>query len=78
MIRTRNTEGKIKNLSEDDRFVEIVDEIGTVAFVVYCDDNGRVVILEPNTPEGRRYAKLFNIKFADQVVIPKFLTETHT
>jgi hypothetical protein len=77
MIRTRNIHGEIRELPSVERFVEIYDETGVVAFAVYQDDSGRVVIVEPNTPEGIRYAKTFGIKFAEYVTLPKFLTESN-
>jgi hypothetical protein len=75
MIRIRDTHGSTRDLPSTERFVEICDNDGIVAFAVYQDDSGRVVIAEPDTPEGRRYAKTFGIKFAEHVVLPKFLTE---
>ena len=78
MIRSRDTEGNIRELPTEERFVEICDDQGTVAFAVFQDNNGRVVVLEPATPEGRRYAKTFGIQFAEHVTIPKFLTDIKT
>ena len=75
MIRVRDTQGNARELPEDQRFVEVCDKDGVVAFAVFQDNHGRVVIAEPNTPEGRRYAQTFGIEFAEQVTLPKFLTE---
>ena len=75
MIRVRNTDGETHELPEDDRFVEICDSEGVVAFAVYQDKSGRVVIAEPDTPEGERYKRVFNIEYAEHITLPKFLTE---
>jgi len=77
MIRSRDTQGNLRELPANERFIEICDTEGNVAFVVFEDDNGKVVILEHDTPEGQRYAKLFGIEYAKQVTLPKFLTETN-
>jgi hypothetical protein len=78
MIRVRNTKGELRELPSSDRFVEICDELGTVAFAVYETNEGLVVIVEPDTAEGRRYARTFNVEFAKYVTLPKFITESNT
>ena len=75
MIRVRDIHGEIRELPTEERFVEICDSGGVVAFAVFQDERNRVVILEPGTPEGDRYAATFKIKFAEQVTLPKFLTD---
>lgn len=75
MIRSRDTKGNLRELPEEERFIEICDSEGVVAFAVYQTEEGRVVIVEPNTPEGNRYAQLFDVKFAEHIHLPKFLTE---
>jgi len=75
MIRVRDTKGNVRVLPPEERFVEICDDDGVVAFAVFQDERNRVVILEPDTPEGERYARVFKIVFAKQVTLPKFLTE---
>ena len=78
MIRVRNTKGETRELPSHERFIEICDETGTVAFAVYETDEGLVVIVELDTAEGRRYARTFDIQFAEYVTLPKFLTEIKT
>jgi len=75
MIRVRNTDGVSRDLPTEERFIEICDDAGVVAFAVYQDNHGRVVIVEPNTPEGDRYQKIFKVQFAKQIKLPKFLTK---
>lgn len=76
MIRLRDSTGKASDLP--DGIVEVCDAHGNIAFAVYQEAGGRVVILEPNTPEGDRYAKIFKVTWAaDHVTLPAFLTEVN-
>lgn len=72
MIRVRTADGQIHEFG--DGIVEIHDG-KTVAFAAMMR-KGEVTIVEPNTPEGKRYARMFGITWAtEHVTLPSFLTE---
>lgn len=62
MIRVRTTEGKAYKMSDSARFVEICDEEGKVAAVVFQKDNGEVRVVSAEDKEFYRYLKSYNLQ----------------
>jgi hypothetical protein len=62
MIRVRTVDGKAYKMSPTARFVEICDEEGKVAAVVFQNDNGAVRVISVEDKEFHRYAKSYGLK----------------
>jgi hypothetical protein len=62
MIRVRTVEGKAFNMAPSARFVEIRDESGKVAAVVFQNDNGHVRIISAEDAEFYKYLKSYKLK----------------
>mgnify|MGYP007111680038 FL=1 len=62
MIRVRTVEGKAFNMAPAARFVEICDESGKVAAVVFQNDNGHVRIISAEDAEFYKYLKSYKLK----------------
>ena len=62
MIRVRTVEGKAFKMSDTARFVEICDDAGGLAAVVFQNDNGAVRIVSVEDKEFYRYMKSYNLK----------------
>lgn len=62
MIRVRTVEGKAYKMAETARFVEICDDEGGVAAVVFQNDNGVVRVVSAEDKEFYRYLKSYKLK----------------
>lgn len=62
MIRVRTTDGKVFNMKDSARFIEVCDDAGALAAVVIQRDNGKVRIITPEDREFHSYAKSYGIK----------------
>lgn len=62
MLRLRSKEGIVTEI-QDLQFVEICDQDGGVARVLYQDANGIIRGFQSGEPDADRYAKLFNVNF---------------
>lgn len=62
MIRIRTVEGKAFKMSDSARFVEICDDAGGLAAVVFQNDNGAVRIVSVEDKEFYRYMKSYGLK----------------
>lgn len=59
MIRVRTTDGKAYKMNPAARFVEICDEEGKIAAVVFQKDNGEVRVVSTEDKEFYRYVKSY-------------------
>lgn len=64
MVRVRTTSGKAYEMSQSARFVELCDDIGNLAMLVFLKDSGEVQILNPEDSAFHSYAKSYNLKTA--------------
>lgn len=62
MIRVRATDGKAYKLNDSARFVEICDDKGNLAAVVFLKDNGEVSVVSIEDKEFYKYTKAFGLK----------------
>lgn len=62
MIRVRTVEGKAYKMAETARFVEICDDEGGVAAIVFQNDNGAVRVVSADDNEFYRYLKSYKLK----------------
>lgn len=62
MIRVRTTDGKAYKMAESARFVEICDNAGGVAAVVFQNDKGVVRVVSTEDKEFFRYIKSYGLK----------------
>lgn len=70
MIRIRNSSGKTKNLNPSDGdFIEILTDDGKKVCCVIYSQNNRYKVIDASDKESFRYAKLFNVQFANPVII---------
>lgn len=61
MLRIRTTEGKAYRLHDNARFVEICDNNGNVAAVVFLRDDGSITICRVGEEEFENYISAFKI-----------------
>lgn len=69
MLRIRDRTGKTAEIQEQFRFVEICDNRGDIAKLLYTDDAGAVKVIGAGEPEALRYAQLFNVNFCPVIPI---------
>lgn len=62
MIRLRTVQNQLVDLPSETRFVELLDQQGLLAAVVYQDEQGVVVQAQPGSPPFDRYCRLFKIR----------------
>lgn len=62
MIRVRTVDGKAFNMTAAARFVEICDDSGKVAAVVFQNDNGHVRVISAEDAEFYKYLKSYKLK----------------
>lgn len=62
MIRIRTVDGKAFKMSDAARFVEICDDNGGLAAVVFQNDNGAVRVVSVEDKEFYRYMKSYGLK----------------
>ena len=62
MIRVRTVEGKAYKMAETARFVEICDNEGGVAAIVFQNANGAVRVVSTEDKEFYRYVKSYGLK----------------
>lgn len=77
MIRVRTIQGKASEV-KNGAFVEVCDDEGTVAAIVYRNNKtGEVQIITPeDETEATYYKKLFDVEFCDTLVeVPQTVTE---
>lgn len=65
MIRVRTVEGKAYKMADTARFIEICDETGGVAAVVFQHDKGGVRVITAEDAEFYRYLKSYKLKPAE-------------
>ena len=68
MLRLRHTDGTAQELPATARFVELTDEEGKVALLVYRDDRGICHVTRPGDDEAKRYAKLYGAIFCPRFI----------
>lgn len=63
MIKLRNAEGKCFSVAKlDMKFVEICDQDGDIAALVYMPDNTSVSVVQPGDVEFERYVRKFKLQ----------------
>lgn len=75
MIRLRDKDGKILDISTIIGFVEVCDIDGNVACAVYPDSEKLIHIITSKSQEAGRYSKIFNVKFAPIINTPQELED---
>jgi len=67
MMRFRDRKsGKTVEIQDQLRFLEICDNDGLIAMLVYADESGAVKLIRAGDPEARRYSQIFeDAKFCD-------------
>lgn len=62
MIKLRNAEGKCFSVAKlDMKFVEICDQEGNIAALVYMPDNTSVSLVQPGDIEFERYIRRYKL-----------------
>ncbi|MEG1542979.1 MAG: hypothetical protein RR382_00445 [Tannerellaceae bacterium] len=59
MIRIRRADGKVMTLPKEANFIEIANDSGDLACVVYKDNTGVIHVINPGEDDFNRYTKLF-------------------
>ena len=60
MIRLRETRGKVAELQEAFKFVEVCDLDGNIAMLIYTDSNGAVQIIRAtDTKKADQYCAMY-------------------
>lgn len=68
MLRIREHNGSFKQL-ESGQFVEICDLEGSVAVLIYKDEEQNIHTVKASDPEAKKYAEIFGVKFVQLVKI---------
>jgi len=68
MLRLRHTDGKAQDMPPTARFIELTDEEGKVAVLIYQDDRGACHVIRPGDQEATRYAKLYGVTFCSRFI----------
>lgn len=62
MIRVRTETGKAYIMTPSARFVELCNDDGEIAVLVFMKDDGEVQILHPSDSTFRNYVKSYKLK----------------
>jgi hypothetical protein len=66
MLRIRDEKGNATELG-DSQFVEICDQDGAIAVLIYKDAGGLIHTVRAGDPEAKKYEELFRVKFVPLV-----------
>lgn len=59
MLRIRKTDGTAEEIREDLKFVEVCDDMGRIAVLIFRDSAGKIKVVQHNDPEAEKYRRLF-------------------
>jgi hypothetical protein len=62
MLRIRSLEGVVRQLEEDERFVEIADLDGKLALLIYEREDGSIVMLNNKDKKFADYVGLYGLE----------------
>lgn len=71
MIRVRASSGKIQDLPEDVRFLEILARDGLLAAAVWVDEGDVVHVTQPGDRDFDRYVQAFGLQPAKVIDLAK-------
>lgn len=64
MLRLRRADGTTLEIEgQPSPFVEICDQEGDVAQLIYTDSSGVIRVVTADDPEASNYARLYDVKF---------------
>ena len=70
-LRLRTVDNQVLTLDDKIRFVELVDDEGVLASVVYPDGASQVVVAVPGEDQYSKYCKLFKVPHHTKPVIKR-------
>lgn len=68
MLRLRKDDGAVLEVTQS-TFVEVADDHGDIAYLIYTTPSGVVKLINANDPEAERYSHLFHVKFCPVIKI---------
>lgn len=58
-LRIRTETNKLVRLDKSAKFVEVITDDGDVVAVTYIEKDGTALVLDPGSPELKKYCKLY-------------------
>lgn len=78
MIRIRNKNGTVEELSPENRFIELCDDDGNIGCAVFMTDQGTLRIIYPeDIKDVAQYTNAFNVTFCKKTVSVKQSVHDH-